>query len=168
MVHLLVILRVVGTSGKETPYPQLYLLFFRSLVLNDRCNCKQKRLEQCKNSRTSSVVSHLMYADDVVIYCKADEREATNLCSLLRLYCQATGQQINWTKSVVHFSENTNRNLRRRLCNMMGMKECDHKGKCLGLPFCNFRSKNIAFGEVVEKLGNKLSGWKSKALSMAG
>lgn len=50
----------------------------------------------------------------------------------------------------------------------MAMTECDHKGKYLGLPFYNFRSKNAAFGEVVDKLANKLSGGKSKALSMAG
>lgn len=48
------------------------------------------------------------------------------------------------------------------------MKEYDQKGKYLGLPFCNFKSKTTAFGAVVEKLENKLSGWKSKALSMAG
>lgn len=46
--------------------------------------------------------------------------------------------------------------------------ECDHKGKYLGLPFCNFSSKSAAFKHIEEKLSHKLSGWKGRCLSLAG
>lgn len=50
----------------------------------------------------------------------------------------------------------------------MHITECDHKGKYLGLPSCNFNSKQAAFKEVEEKLADKLTRWKRKVLSMAG
>lgn len=38
------------------------------------------------------------------------------------------------------------------------MKECDHKGKYLGLPF----------HDIVDKLASKLGGWKMRNLPQAG
>lgn len=50
----------------------------------------------------------------------------------------------------------------------MGIQECNHRGAYLGHPFCKFNSKNEAYTTTVEKLANKLTRWKQKALSMAG
>lgn len=48
-----------------------------------------------------------MYADDLIIYCKANEAEAREVVACLQLYCEWIGQQINWKKSVAHFTKNT-------------------------------------------------------------
>lgn len=129
---------------------------------------QEQRIKGVKVSRNSPMVTHLMYADDVVIYCRANSNEAAIVRCILQEYCQATGQEINWDKSSIHFSANTTRPLRSYLCNLMGMKECNHRSLYLGLPFCKFNSKKEAFGGIMEKLANKLSGWKKKSLSMAG
>lgn len=38
----------------------------------------------------------------------------------------------------------------------------------MGHPFCKFSLKNEAYVAMVEKLANKVTGWKPKSLSMAG
>lgn len=48
------------------------------------------------------------------------------------------------------------------------MRECNHKGAYLGLPFCKGNANVKAFQPLVDKLKGKLGGWKSKTLSQAG
>lgn len=126
------------------------------------------RISGIKVSRGSPHITHLMYADDLVIYCKANEKEVWEAESCLNLYCQWTGQKINWDKSIIHFSNNTSRHIRREMCSLLSMRECSHTGMYLGSPFCKFGSKNLAFQHLKDKLANKLMGWKQKALSLAG
>lgn len=95
------------------------------------------KLMGVKISRNSPSVSHLMYADDLVLYVKATEREATVVRTILQTYCDSTGQAINWAKSSIHFSKNVSRLQRGALCRILSMQECNHTGKYLGQPFVN-------------------------------
>lgn len=95
------------------------------------------------------------------------EEEAQEIGLILRHYCEWTGQAINWSKSSIHFACNVNSQTPGKLVQLLGMKECDHFGKYLGLPFCKLKSKNDAFKEIIEKLSNKLASWKRKSLSLA-
>lgn len=58
-----------------------------------------------------------------------------------------------------------NRRTRGELCQVLEMHECDHKGKNLGLPYCNFKSKIKAFWEVEDRLASRFAGWKGRLLS---
>lgn len=96
------------------------------------------QISSVKVAQTSPRITHLMYADDVVIYCKASEAEARVVNAILQEYCHATGQELNWSKSSIHFIKNVHRNTKRHLCRLLGMPECDHRARYLGQPFCNF------------------------------
>lgn len=126
------------------------------------------RLSGVKVTRTSPRITHLMYADDVVIYGKATVQEATTVKEILQQYCSCTGQELNWNKSSIHFSANVPAPTRSTLSHLLGMKACDHTGTYLGHSFCNFSSKTKEFTTLVEKVRRKLSGWKKQSLSMAG
>lgn len=126
------------------------------------------RLHGIKVSRTSPRITHLMYADDLVIYEPATTQEAEAAIGCLQQDCDWTGQAINWQKSQVHFSCNTPSTLKGAICNILKMKECQHQSTYLGHTFCNFHSKTITFKGVMESMANKLSGWKRRTLSMVG
>lgn len=55
----------------------------------------QGRINGVKISRTSSRITHLMYADDLLIYCKTDKNEVIAVKECLDLYCKWTGQRID-------------------------------------------------------------------------
>lgn len=129
---------------------------------------EEVRLSGVKVSHSSLRITHLMYTDDLVIYCKANEKEALEVTSILQEYCLHMGQENNWNKSAIHFSNNLSITTKRQLSRILGIQECSHRGKYLGHLFCQFRSKAYAYREVFEKISNKLSGWKQRALSMAG
>lgn len=90
------------------------------------------RLNGVKVSRSSPKITYLMYADDLVIYCQAKLEEAVVVKRCLQHYSDWTGQEINFSKSSIHFSRNVNRRLRRDLCHVLCLSECDHTGNTSG------------------------------------
>lgn len=121
-------------------------------------------LSGVKVSRTSPKVTHLMYADDVVIYRKKTVHEAAVVRDILQKYFACTGQELNWSKSSIHFSTNVPLPSRRQICRELAMTECTHIGKYLGHSFCTFTSKSREFKGLIEKIGAKLAGWKKRSL----
>ncbi|KAL3849582.1 hypothetical protein ACJIZ3_011464 [Penstemon smallii] len=125
-------------------------------------------LKGIKISRTSPPISHLFYADDLIVFCRATIDDANAFSDCIDLFSNWSSELINKDKTVVHFSSNTPNSLKNQILFHLGFKECNHKEKHLGLPFCKPRSRTQAFSNLIEKLSLKLSGWKSKCLSQAG
>lgn len=95
-----------GIRQGDPMSPALFTLFPDVLSRLLARSEAEGKLHGVKVSRTSPTISHLMYADDLVIYCKATEEEVREVHHCLQTYCQWTGQAINWGKSLVHFSRN--------------------------------------------------------------
>ena len=55
----------------------------------------------------SSWVTHLLFADDSLIFINASNPSALRLNDILRIYGEASGQCINREKSSIYFSTNT-------------------------------------------------------------
>ena len=114
------------------------------------------------------MVTHLFFADDSLLFCKASIQECQKLMAILDLYEATSGQKINEDKSSISFSQNTPSDLKAEVLEVMGpMKDSKHY-KYLGLPSIICRSKTNVFAEVKERVARKLSGWKEKLLSMGG
>lgn len=121
-----------------------------------------------KISRTSPSISHLLYADDLIIFCRATTEDALCIKNTLDTFSNWTSQLPNPSKSSVHFSSNTSSLVKTNIFKILKFKECNHKEKHLGFPFCKAISKKIVFNDLMDKLHSKLCGWKPKTLSQAG
>lgn len=106
MVHRLSFLNPLEVLGKEIlcPRPYLPLFFYVFSRLLARAEMNQ-RIHGVKILRESPPISHLMYADDIVIFCRADEMEARAIVECLGTFAAWSRQLINFDKSVVHFSK---------------------------------------------------------------
>jgi hypothetical protein len=49
-------------------------------------------------------ISHLLFADDSLIFINANSASATRLDEILRIYNEASGQRVNREKSAIFFS----------------------------------------------------------------
>lgn len=155
-----------GLCQGDPMSPAMFTMF-SNLLSRLLARAKQNGLiSGVKVSQLSPKVTHLMYVDDLVIYSKATMEEAGAVSQCLQQYCNWTGQVIIWHKSAIHFNSNTNASVRNEICCLLGIRECQHKDSYLGHPFCNFKSKSTVYRGLLERLENKISGWKKRALSM--
>ena len=119
-------------------------------------------------SRNCPNITHLFFADDSILFCKAKPEECQELKQIFRRYEDASGQKINTDKSSVFFSPNTHQDIKDAIFAILGPMQDSRHSKYLGLPSFIGRSKNQVFSILKERVGQKLASWKGKLLSMGG
>ena len=77
-------------------------------------------------------------------------------------------QKINIDKSSVFFNPNTSQDIKDEIFNILGPMQDSRHTKYMGLPSFNGRSKTQVFSILKERIGQKLTSWKGKLLSMGG
>ncbi|MCH81246.1 hypothetical protein A2U01_0002030, partial [Trifolium medium] len=121
-----------------------------------------------KIANNAPPISHLFFADDSVVFCRANTEEAQELTKIFKLYQNASGQKINMDKSEMCFSKNTRLQDRLRFRQWMPIKITERITKYLGIPAYVGRSKQQIFNHLIDKIRAKLKGWKERHLSFAG
>lgn len=90
--------------GKEiSQSPYLFILYTKALIANIRKEERGKRLTGLKIARGSPAISHFLFADNSLFFCKATPEECGVILKILKDYEAASGQQINFEKSSVQF-----------------------------------------------------------------
>ncbi|CAA7032485.1 unnamed protein product [Microthlaspi erraticum] len=83
--------------------PYIFILCTEVLISNLQKAANLKVLTGLKIARASPPVSHLLFADDSLFFCKATVEESAVLLKILQLYECASGQKINFDKSSIQF-----------------------------------------------------------------
>lgn len=147
--------------------PFLFVLYTESL---SRILAKEEAdggFKGVKISRSAPTFSHLLYADDLILYCRASTNDAISMKRSLDKFSCCSSQFPNPSKSSIHFSKNTKATNKASILNYLNFSECSHKVKHLGLTFCIPKSKTLAFSDLINRVSSKLVGWKAKILSQA-
>lgn len=108
--------------------PALFTILFDLLPHIITWAEQQGWIHGIKVGRACPPISHLMYADDLVVYCRVEIGEATAILDCLNELCACSDQRINFSKSSIHFSSNIKFPTKLNILRTLGMVECDHKG----------------------------------------
>lgn len=113
-------------------------------------------------------ISHLLFADDNLVFCRASVSERVKLQSILYSYKQASGQTINRGNTNIFFSTNTLPQTQEAIKNFLGVPLVQRFEQYLALLSLIGRAKKKSFSVIKERTWKKLKGWKEKLLSRAG
>lgn len=100
--------------------PYLFLLVSEGLSSLLLHAMRRQSLSGLKIAQASPAISHLFFADDTLIFCRATTEESKLVMSLLKTYEEASGQMINIDKSAVFFSKNTGENKKSEILRILG------------------------------------------------
>ena len=114
--------------------PFIFILCTEALVslLNQAEN--QGKITGMRVARASPSVSHLLFADDSLFFCKAEPRECEEVMKVVRKYGKASGQCINFDKSSLLFGKRIPANDRQQIKNTLGIQNEGEMGSYLGIP----------------------------------
>ena len=113
-------------------------------------------------------VTHLLFADDCLIFMRASLQSADRLNNILRVYADCSGQAVNREKSAIYFSPNALQPLRAALKHALGINVEAFSERYLGLPTAVGRITSGTFDHIGERSRSKMEGWSEKNLACAG
>ena len=97
-----------------------------------------------KVCRRAPGISHLLFADDTLLFFEASRAQAEQVKSCLDLYASATGQLLNYNKCSIMFGEACPMNAQEYVRDVLTFTSIEFEEKYLGLPTPNGRmSKGI-------------------------
>jgi hypothetical protein len=113
-------------------------------------------------------VTHLLFADDSVVFLEATRESMDALKHVLQAYEVSSGQRVNRDKSSIFFGKGCRVERKEELKAAIGIGCEALSEKYLGLPTVVGRSKEGAFKHLPEQSWSKVHGWKGQGLSMEG
>uniref|UniRef100_A0A803QNQ6 Reverse transcriptase domain-containing protein n=1 Tax=Cannabis sativa TaxID=3483 RepID=A0A803QNQ6_CANSA len=148
--------------------PYLFLLVAEGLSGTINAKAHSNAFHGISISRSAPTISHLLFADDSLLFTKVTPSTAMEIKDILNLYNLATGQSVNFHKSSILFSPNTSSVDCRSFRDTLHLDDKPFIDKYLGVPQCFSRSKTSSFLFLLQKASSKLSVWNQTLFSRAG
>ncbi|KAL4285172.1 hypothetical protein GQ457_16G011850 [Hibiscus cannabinus] len=104
----------------------------------------------------------------MILFVEASLDQLWIIPQVLERFCNASGLKVSIAKTTIHFSKNVDVVLRKDICGFFGFQEVSDLGKYLGVSILHKRVTKATYRFLIQKVQDKLSGWKTKSLSLAG
>jgi hypothetical protein len=110
-------------------------------------------------------ISHLLFADDCIVFSEASQRGAERLQEILETYSRGSGHLVNREKSAVFFSRNCTEDMRNEVRQAINIEQEALAEKYLGLPTAVGRSTTEAFEFMPSRIKNVIGTWSGRQAS---
>jgi hypothetical protein len=129
---------------------------------------REGRVIEVLITRGGTSINYLFFANDSLMFCRANLHTWGKLQAILDSYEAALGQKINRDKTLIFFSRITIENARHIILNEARVSATFRYEKYLGLPPLIGRSRVSTFNSIKNRIWNSINGWNERFLSHAG
>ncbi|KAK9997319.1 hypothetical protein SO802_022005 [Lithocarpus litseifolius] len=112
--------------------PYVFILCMEVLGRIIDAKCTNNLWNPVKASAGGPAFSHLFFADDLLLFAKANTLNCKSVRDAVEEFCMISGQKINFAKSKVFFFPNVNREQRADFCEILGFNSTPKLGSYLG------------------------------------
>ncbi|XP_057720278.1 uncharacterized protein LOC130934758 [Arachis stenosperma] len=157
-----------GLRQGDPMSPYLFVLCMERLA----CYISQKVVEgvwkPVSVTRGGPKFSHLMFADDLLLFCQATKSQVQMVMHSLNIFYKASGMKVNFEKSKVFCSKNVTAHRRDIFNSVSSIHFALDLGRYLGVNLNHSRTSRASFHSVIEKVRGRLANWKGRLLNKAG
>lgn len=82
----------------------------------------KQNLHGIQVARSDPKITHLLFADDSLLFARANLTEAATIMQVLHSYQSASGQLVNFEKSEVSYSQNVPNQEKEMICQQIAIK----------------------------------------------
>lgn len=147
--------------------PSLFILAADDLSrLLDRLIIGRKDM-MYRMARYTMGVSHLAYADDIIIFSQAQRSTILNLMECLDHYMKVSGQKVNVGKSCFYLDKK-HYSWAQEISEVSGFQQGSLPFNYLGVPIFQGRKKSSLFMFIRDKISARIHSWSHRHLSFGG
>lgn len=139
----------------------IYMEYF-SYLMSSKLN-RGKIMPLIKND---PIITHLIYADDLLVFIQATTEGAKSMRSIFKKMEKHAGLQLNRGKTRVFFNKFCNNSA--QILDILQLNEGQLPIKYLGVPLSVNYLKHNNCNQLLDRILHKTQGWESKFLSLAG
>ncbi|CAL1355748.1 unnamed protein product [Linum trigynum] len=156
-----------GVRQGDPLSPYLFVLCMERLSHRIDRAIQEKQWKPLRLSPGGPTLSHLFFADDLVLFAESDASQIRIIKQCLDEFCSSSGQRVNYHKSAMFVSANIPRRRARALSERMEIPLTVDLGRYLGVMAIHGRVKRGRYQDLIIKIQRKLAPWKAKHLSIA-
>ncbi|KAJ4757006.1 RNA-directed DNA polymerase (reverse transcriptase)-related family protein [Rhynchospora pubera] len=148
--------------------PYCFIMAMEMLTRRLKKGLREGQLLGLKLAHTSPVLTHLLYADDLVLVGGSAQREVDTIMHILNNFALASGLVMNPEKSNLWFSKNSQQHEVDRVKESLQAMMAQGDEKYLGA-IMQTRGSAMKTGRMIlDRMRSKLAGWKAHMLTHAG
>lgn len=148
-----------------SPYLFLFVADGLSALINRKV--MDGALQELHVCRAAPGISHLLFADDTLLFFKASQPQAQVVKEVLDAYAKGTGQLINPSKCSIMFNAREQLMEYEQVKAVLEVQREVFEAKYLGLPTPRGRVKGVHFQDLRERLCKRLKDYSERYMSAA-
>lgn len=149
-----------------SPFLFLFVADGLSLLLEEKVN--QGILSPVHVCRRGPGISHLLFADDTLLFFKAVNEQALAVREVLADYASSTGQLINLAKCSIMFGDVSSAERKQSIKQILQISSDGFEDKYLGFPTPEGRMHKGKFQCLQERICKRIMQWGENYLSSGG
>lgn len=146
--------------------PFLFIIMVERLGRSLTKAKQQNQLKGIKPVHQVPTITHQQFVDDTMLMGAPTVQEARTISKVLKTFSEASGMEINLTKSKFFFF-NTSIPVQRNLSRILNIQKNSLPTKYLGLPLSEHTYRSSNWEALLNKMRARLSNWTHQALNMA-